>query len=191
MNSAFELPIYSGEEKFNLAHGYGKSIFPNGNVYVGNHHMDKPDGYGMMLMNVSFYLGHWSAGLPHGLGSWGDEGEIYKGHWRFGMKHGKFLHTLGFKTSLEWWNKNSLIESREITFIPAHQLIVKQKIPKRRSIFKPGQHKNLCFICVNNPVNCTNSTCGHCFACNECFSQCDKCPVCRAPIGQIIKLFLS
>lgn len=183
------MAIYEGEEKFSMAHGHGKSVFANGNIYIGEHHLDKPDGYGVMLMNMSFHMGFFSNGLPHGLGTYSDGLETLRGQWRLGMRHGKFIRTKNFTTTCEWWYKNLLMEVRDSVYIPHEQLLVKPKLPVRRKIFKPGKFDHLCFICVENTVNCTNSACGHCFACDECFKQCQNCPICRAPIEKIIKLF--
>jgi hypothetical protein len=51
--------------------------------------------------------------------------------------------------------------------------------------------KDLCKICMENPVECAIVECGHTCLCLTCAAPLKQCPVCRQPIVKVLKLFKS
>ena len=53
------------------------------------------------------------------------------------------------------------------------------------------QPAGACQICVDNPTNSVFAPCGHVVCCQSCASACDRCPICRGSISQVIRTFFS
>jgi hypothetical protein len=53
------------------------------------------------------------------------------------------------------------------------------------------QPAGACQICVDNPTNSVFAPCGHVVCCHSCASACDRCPICRGSISQVIRTFFS
>lgn len=187
---------YEGDIIDNEAHGQGVFVYENGDKYLGGCKFGKHDGFGIYIYkSKSTYTGFFSAGKIHGIGTFEDKKNIYKGIWCHDRKHGMFYKTnkLEYKTYLQKWIKNKLINSVEIQYIqPTALRTVKHLSSKRKKYQKQfrGVEKK-CIGCYSNPTNCANIICGHVIMCEGCLNKCDKCPICRAPITQIIRLFIS
>jgi len=55
--------------------------------------------------------------------------------------------------------------------------------------------ENRCSICLTNKINCALIRCGHACCCNECGTMLlegrQTCPICRADVESILKIFIS
>lgn len=62
-------------------YGFGVEIFSNGDVYVGNYELSKPEGYGEYFWTTgAIYKGGFLAGRRHGKGVWAmKDGDRYEG----------------------------------------------------------------------------------------------------------------
>lgn len=49
--------------------------------------------------------------------------------------------------------------------------------------------KNVCIICMVNPVDCVLIPCGHLQFCEKCSNKVVNCPTCRGPIERCVKTF--
>ena len=193
-NNAILVSTSSSEDDRNGEHTIN---YTNGDQYIGNCRFGEPDGFGEYhYHNGGTYSGFFSCGKRHGIGTFEDRKNVYKGTWRGDNKHGRFIRTskLSSKTYRESWRKNRLIEFTEISYIVPTSLVTSKTNPKH----KPKKHyisykgyDRKCFACLVAPTNSTNDLCGHVAMCYECMSRCDRCSICRAPIGKIIKLFIS
>jgi hypothetical protein len=56
---------------------------------------------------------------------------------------------------------------------------------------RDSQPAGFCQICVDQPTNSVFAPCGHVVACYTCATACDRCPICRGAIGQVVKTFFS
>ena len=188
---------YEGNIVDNEAHGKGVFQYANGDRYVGECKFGKMDGYGKYTYRTSpTYTGFFSFGKMHGIGTFEDNINIYKGTWRNDKKHGIFYRTQKqlFQTFAQKWNKGKLVKSERIQYIQPDALrTVKDnpiRVPKKYQTSYRGTEKK-CMACLDKPSNATNINCGHVMMCYECLTKCDRCPICRAPIEQIIRLFVS
>lgn len=188
---------YEGTIINNEAHGKGTYLYKNGDKYIGECKYGKPDGFGKYLYKSgSMYLGYFSYGKIHGVGTYEDTNNISKGSWRSDKKHGLFYKTKKdlCKTFMQKWNRGKLIISEEVQYIQPSALITTKQnpknIPKKYQITYKGVDKK-CMACCDKPTNAINDVCGHVTMCYECLCRCDKCPICRAPIRKIIRLFIS
>jgi len=48
-----------------------------------------------------------------------------------------------------------------------------------------------CVVCMDAKRTVVNVPCGHMIACEDCGVMCKICPVCRAPIDDVLKVFYS
>jgi len=81
-----------------LRHGNGSDFFSNGDSFVGQYYLGKPEGYGMYKWeNGNTYTGHFKQGLKHGKGKWKKRPDSenksaptnnYEGDYYFDKKHG-------------------------------------------------------------------------------------------------------
>ena len=188
---------YEGDIMDGDPHGIGKFEYANGDRYNGACKYGRPDGFGLYTYRSSAtYKGFFSYGKIHGVGTFEDVRNIYKGHWRGDKKHGMFYRTnkIDRITYLQKWIKGKLINGKPIQFIQPIALTTTKtnplKTPKKYQISYKGDNKQ-CIGCCNNSTNATNSGCGHVVMCTECLSRCKQCPICRAPIVDVIKLFIS
>lgn len=189
---------YEGKIINKWPHGYGKFQYTNNDTYTGMCKYGKPDGFGTYVFNQnkSVYTGYFSIGKIHGIGTFEDSINIYKGTWRNDKKHGSFYKTnkITFKTYKQIWLKNKLVSSIACQFIQPCSLATTKnnpvKTPKVFQIKFKGVEK-LCMACMEKPTNATNIACGHVVMCDECLNKCDKCPICRAPITHVLKLYVS
>lgn len=187
---------YEGDIVDDMAHGKGVFQYANGDTYRGECQFGKPDGYGVYTYkNDSTYTGFFSYGKFNGIGTYEDAKNVYKGTWRFDNKHGTFhctkksTHT----TYLQKWLKNRMIEGYKTQYIRPEALQTTKKHPHRAlKLQRPYNGKERqCMGCYNAPTNATSVDCGHVMMCYECLCKCDRCPMCRAPINRILKLFIS
>jgi hypothetical protein len=190
-NYTYEGDIVDGE-----SHGTGHFQYANGDKYRGSCRHDKLDGFGIYTYRSgSNYTGFFSYGKLHGVGTYEDANNIYKGTWRSDKKHGVFHRTNKERhvTYLQKWIKGRLKTKTIIQYIQPLALITTKtnpnKMPKTYQISYKGNNKQ-CIGCENNSTNCANDGCGHVVMCVECLSKCDTCPICRCPIGNIVKLFI-
>lgn len=188
---------YEGDIKDNEPHGNGRFDYANGDRYLGACKFGKPDGFGLYTYkSTATYTGFFSYGKIHGVGTFEDTKNIYKGNWRADKKHGMFYRTNKVEklTYLQKWIKNKLISGTLIQYIQPAALITTKvnplKKPKKYQISYKGTNRQ-CIGCQDNSTNSTNSRCGHVVMCIDCLKRCDQCPICRAPIDKIIKLFIS
>lgn len=187
---------YEGEIKDNDPHGIGRFEYSNGDRYLGACKFGRPDGFGIYTYRSSAtYTGFFSYGRIHGVGTFEDTRNIYKGEWRSDKKHGMFYRTnkVDKLTYLQKWIKGKLVKGTPIQYIQPAALLTTRvnplKKPKKYQISYKGGNKQ-CIGCDNNSTNAVNSRCGHVVMCVECLGRCDQCPICRAPIDKIIKLFI-
>lgn len=47
-----------------------------------------------------------------------------------------------------------------------------------------------CRICMDKQIDAIFTACGHVVSCMECASRCDQCPMCRAAVTAINKIYL-
>lgn len=188
---------YEGDILNTNPHGKGIFTFSNGDIYKGDCKYGKLDGFGIYRYNSGgTYTGFFSYGKSHGIGTYEDKKNIYKGTWRCDKKHGTFYRTRkkDYTTYIETWIKNKLYKTKEIQYIVPENLQTTKKNPfnkknKKRILYKGNNRQ--CIGCENNSINSTNDKCGHVSMCYECLHKCKKCPICRCPIGKIIKLYIS
>ncbi len=53
------------------------------------------------------------------------------------------------------------------------------------------REERMCKICMDNDVNIVFLPCGHLVSCQECAPNIKKCAVCRAPIRDTVRTYLS
>jgi hypothetical protein len=206
---------YEGGILNDLPHGKGIFYYNNGDKYIGDCKVGKPDGFGKYYYhNGDFYKGFFSNGKMNGIGTYETNKCIYKGSWREDKKSGNFIKTNKQKnnTYLQLWVDNIKTENKIIQYIqpaaletykynPAyqnkHQTKHQTKCQNKYQTKYQTKYKNKsntekkCVACFDKSMNATNTTCGHISMCYECLSKCDKCPICRVNISQIIKLYVS
>jgi Zinc finger, C3HC4 type (RING finger) len=51
--------------------------------------------------------------------------------------------------------------------------------------------KNGCVICLENEAIMAIVPCGHTAFCNGCITKCTQCPICRAPIQGVLRIYLN
>jgi hypothetical protein len=188
---------YDGSILDDEPHGYGTYRYKNGDKYIGESKLGKLDGFGTYKYgNGSSYTGYFSENKFHGIGTFDTKDLIYKGTWRQDKKHGSFYNTEKntYNSYLEHWKDNELLDVVDITYIPATSLETSKVNPKRtakksQSNYRGNEKK--CIGCYENGTNSTNSACGHVCMCYNCLIKCDRCPICRCPINNVVKLFIS
>ncbi len=186
---------YTGEIKDNQPHGYGQFHYANGDIYLGQCKFGSLDGYGVYTYSKSHYTGFYSNNKRHGIGTYEDEVNIFKGSWRNGHKHGDFYQTKKstYSTWVQKWHKGRLITNKSIQYIRPELLYTNLENPKtqkpKQKIYRGVEKK--CIGCCEKPTNAVNDACGHVVMCFDCWSRCDACPICRSPIKNIIKLYIS
>jgi hypothetical protein len=188
---------YEGHIVGSDPHGKGTFQYANGDKYIGECKYGKADGFGTYLyFNGLKYTGFFSYGKFHGVGTYEDEDTIYKGHWRNDKKHGTFLVTnkVTYKTYNQLWIMNKLKSSTECQYMqPAALETVKQnplhQCKKLQVKYKCVEKK--CIACLERGCNAVNVSCGHVAMCYECLIKCQKCPICRCPISNVLKLYIS
>ena len=178
-------------------HGKGIFQYANGDRYVGECQYGKPDGFGTYTYRSgATYTGFFSYGRLHGVGTFEDKKNIYKGIWRGDRKHGMFYRTrkADCVTYMQKWQKGKLVSGVQVQYIQPVALettkINPSKRPKKYQRSFKGVMKK-CIACCDAPMNSTNDRCGHVVMCDTCLVKCDRCPICRVPIQNIIKLFVS
>ncbi len=68
------------------------------------------------------------------------------------------------------------------------EISTEQRDRRRR---REEQPVGACQICVDKPTNSVFAPCGHVVCCYSCASACDRCPICRGTISQVIRTFFS
>ncbi len=206
--------------KIPVAHGLGRYEYANGDIYIGNSYYGKIDGFGKYIFkNKNVYIGFFSYGKIHGIGTYYDyiNKTVSKGQWRNDKKHGEFIVSDMLNKSLMSFDKqilfdkqtplnpreltskiclyiaNELKTSEECEYISCNYLQT-TKEGKTQSKFKKKQYMGKtkkCVCCEVDNCDSTNDKCGHVALCYNCLIKCDKCPICRVPIGKVIKLYVS
>lgn len=187
---------YEGDIIDNEPHGKGIFSYVNGDRYTGQCKHGKLDGFGVYTFKSGAkYTGFFSYGKQHGVGTFEDEKNIYKGTWRNDRKHGMFYRTQKqlFNTYLQKYIRGRLINYTTVQYIRPELLLTTKRNPlysrKKYNIRYKGENKQ-CIGCYDNSTNATNSKCGHVIMCDKCLSKCETCPICRAPIEHVIKLYI-
>lgn len=189
---------YEGDVINNEPHGNGIFSYQNGDRYIGQCKFGKLDGYGKYIYRTgAVYIGFFSYSRLHGIGTFEDKKNIYKGPWRCDKKHGMFYRTrkIDYTTFIQVWKKGKLISEKKTQYIRPELLLTIKKNPlnnkgNKKQIRYKGKNAE-CVGCCDNATNATNDRCGHVVMCDKCLSKCEVCPICRCPIGNIIKLFIS
>lgn len=195
--------VYDGDVYENEPHGEGIMRFENGDLYVGHFRHGYMDGYGLYYFNVNeklqdqsetrHYEGYFSHGRFHGLGTYYTASHVYKGGWYNGKKHGIFIHTdrLEYHTYKECWKNGKFIDREDFRYIDANCFHTYKINPKNKAIRKANKNTtDKCVICCESKPDAVNY-CGHRVACYSCLTQCKTCPICRAPIHVVIKIYLG
>ncbi len=95
-------------------HGFGKMVYPNGDIYEGQWINNLRNGTGSYKWpNGGIYEGDWKDGKKDGIGVFKyPDGYIYNGEWKDNKKHGKGVKTHKDGTNLnETWENGNLINS--------------------------------------------------------------------------------
>ena len=186
---------YKGDIVDGDAHGNGRFNYVNGDVYIGSCKFGQPHGFGRYLFASSgTYEGFHSYGKSHGIGTYEDNRNIYKGNWHNGKKYGMFYRTRksDLTTYLQKWINGKRKSYKQVQYIQPDALKTTKKSPKKKRLYTEYKGRNpSCIGCLTQPTNAANSYCGHVVMCHDCLDKCDSCPICRAPIYDIIKLFVS
>lgn len=189
---------YEGTIEQNEPHGYGKFVYANGHTYEGHCVFGKADGYGIYnFSNVIRYTGYFSNGKLHGIGTFESDKVITKGTWRNDRRNGYAIKTnkITCKSFRQFWLRGVLKKEEPIQYVQPEALQTTKNNPIKRPKLYQTSFKGvekLCIGCNDRSMNAAAVNCGHVCMCYECLSKCsDKCPICRAPVGQIIKLFVS
>mmetsp|Transcript_5845 Transcript_5845/g.9493 ORF Transcript_5845/g.9493 Transcript_5845/m.9493 type:complete len:502 (+) Transcript_5845:129-1634(+) len=86
---------YAGAKEKGKLHGYGRHVFPSGDVYTGQWAEHKKHGKGkFQWISGDVYEGDWvkDTRTGHGVFTWAS-GDKYDGHWLDNMKHGQGYYT--------------------------------------------------------------------------------------------------
>lgn len=162
--------------------------------YEGQLRYGKPEGFGVWhWKDGSKSTGFFAGGLFHGYHTYEDGYMISRGYWIVGGRHGKFIRTRKNAkiTYEEYWVDDHLQSTKKITYVPPEELqTVRKKKDMKKKVPFVGKFKQ-CNICCVAPTDCTNDLCGHIIACHDCYSACSSCPICRSPIGKIIRLYVA
>ena len=176
---------FTGDVIADIPHGYGTFLFKNKHRYVGNVSFGVFNKYGTYIFDASYYQGFFSRGKFHGIGTFEDNRNIYKGSWKNGKKNGAFKRTDKLtETSYEQrYKHDNLIYENICDFIPVNNL---KTTEEKAQVMPIGK----CIICYTlDKDSC--SKCGHIVCCNVCILRCASCPLCRAPIDGITRVYYS
>jgi len=188
---------YEGTILYNEPHGHGTFNYNNGDRYVGDCQFGRSDGYGVYYYKLGQkYTGYFSFGKFHGIGTYEDDKYIIKGSWRVDKKHGHFIKTNKIEQNSfrQLWIKNKLKTEEQITYIqPAALTTVKENPNKSKKKYQSKYYGNphKCIGCMDKIASVINSACGHVCMCYECLKKCEKCPICRCDIANIIQIYVS
>lgn len=185
---------YEGDIKCNEPNGNGKFIYANGDIYEGECKFGKPHGYGFYKYILGpKYIGFFSSGKFNGIGTYEDSNNILKGPWSLDKKNGIFIETdkKKFKTYRRLYIDNVLYSYYEDQYIDRKYLITYKKHHSKQIYQKKfnGKEKK-CITCTVNNVDAV-CLCGHLICCYQCLTKCKSCPICRKPIENIIRLYVS
>ncbi|KAF7380033.1 hypothetical protein HZH66_014388 [Vespula vulgaris] len=104
------LGLYEGERnEQGDRHGFGKTLLPNGDMYVGRYCEGLRNGKGIYVFkNGARYDGEWRQGLKYGQGTfWYPDGTRYEGDWKRDTKYGFGVYFYENKDVYEGsWKKN-------------------------------------------------------------------------------------
>lgn len=182
--------VYVGDTFKDMPHGHGVYQFTNGDVYTGDSNYGMRDGYGVFKSDAYTYEGFFSNNLQHGIGTYYAT-NCNKGPWRCGKRHGMHTVNCAGKTYKKLYIHDICIDSIEIQLIPNCKLKTHRIHPK---YLKHTQHiykGDAQCLCCDNPAHSCNVVCGHVCLCYNCALVTEYCPMCRAPMDNIIKLYTS
>ncbi len=189
---------YEGTIQHNEPHGFGTFNYANGHKYIGYCVLGRPDGFGTYYFSDSLkYTGYFSYGKFHGVGTYESTKTISKGHWRNDKRHGHFLKTNKetCTTTKQLWIKDKCKLEESIQYIQPMALQTTKDNPLKRPKLYQVTYKALekkCIACGDMPMNSSIANCGHVCMCYDCLNKCgDRCPICRGPIDQIVRLYVS
>jgi hypothetical protein len=183
--------VYIGDIIGNLQNGNGKIIYKNGDTYEGNFLYGKFDGFGKYTYaNGSYYMGYFSYDMYNGIGTYEDENIILQGEWRNDIRHGSFIITnkKTFNSMRQIWVNNKCTISSICQYVPP--LYLQTKFIDIINLNNQHIHEKKCITCLDNIADSTNNLCGHICMCYECLTKVAECPICRCPIGFVLKLFV-
>jgi E3 ubiquitin-protein ligase XIAP len=87
-------------------------------------------------------------------------------------------------------SSNSSITSNNSFDTSKEKMLVDDEIPQEEDK-KPINESKLCKICFINEYNTAFYPCGHVIACAKCASSVTKCPCCRQPFNNVIRVYFS
>jgi hypothetical protein len=172
---------YEGEFKNNNRHGRGTWTFAR-------------DG--------SLRKGTWEAGELHGFGVAvlaNDQG-VYRGHFKMGVRHGDFTASILGRSYCIRFQDGERVGCEDIAYVPTAQLLdlgwdeVKE-VPPPPPPPPPSVGLPQCACCLEREVECAMVPCGHMCVCRECAPhfgsdrESRDCPMCRARIEQVLRLY--
>ncbi|KAF0992781.1 hypothetical protein HZS_5974, partial [Henneguya salminicola] len=105
-------------------------------------------------------------------------------------------------------NRRSILRRKHVTLEELEEDIIRKKILLKRNlksdvnndIEKDGiviemnhyeSNKGQCIICVDKDISCAFCPCGHAVTCLNCSERCRKCPVCRAGIHLVQRIYFA
>jgi adenylate kinase len=93
--AAIEQPDMQFDDQVGDKQGFGVTLSPGGDVYVGMYSAGGRGGLGALRTKAgTTYVGEWKAGKRHGKGSMTyADGGVYTGSWSYGKRHGEGTFT--------------------------------------------------------------------------------------------------
>jgi (p)ppGpp synthase/HD superfamily hydrolase len=119
---------------------------------------------------------------------------VQKGTWRADRRHGVFYCTVkgDNKTYRQTWIRDILISQHETQYMSINALQTTKVNLQCDAIKKFAPlRQTMCLGCSASPADVAIVACGHVCVCVNCVAMCTQCPICRVPIGQTLKLFIS
>ena len=82
--------VYTGQIRLFKPHGYGQTLFVNGDTHVGEYSSGLREGYGVyQFIDGEKYQGEWSMNSQHGKGTYFfANGDRYTGNWDYDYQNG-------------------------------------------------------------------------------------------------------
>lgn len=120
------------------------------------------------------YVGNFTAGSKAGAGTMAyANGDTYEGDWKTDEPNGQGkmvyaktgnVYTGGFKKRKRHGHGTFVLKVAD-------------------------EDMQLCKICYESEMNACFNSCGHVVACDECARQVDICPVCRAAVRSVVRMW--
>jgi hypothetical protein len=165
-------------------------LYKNGDIYNGQFHYGKFDGYGVYEYAIGVrYIGFFSYDHFHGVGTYETSKEITKGTWRQYIKHGIF-HTkdkITKKCTRIVFVDGKRISEFEVSVFDDNFL---KTTPNKKMEMKKQVVKYKCSICGEKNSDMRLFGCGH-STCVTCLTKYKKCPYCRVKPTNVVKLYIA